>query len=74
MGCCGKIIRGAVGQAKNLIHADQAPLIVREQRLAECMGCDKLKTVLGIKTCSECSCPVKSKTKIASNECPIGKW
>lgn len=43
-----------------------------KKRLDICEKCEKLwKT---FKVCSVCKCPIVTKTKLQSSECPIGKW
>ena len=46
-----------------------------EERIEICKKCDKLNIVLGtIYQCSECWCLLDIKARMASQECPLGKW
>lgn len=39
-----------------------------------CDSCDKLKSVFGVKTCSECGCSIWAKSMLPNAECPLDKW
>lgn len=43
-----------------------------EARLAVCQVCESLDAPHG--RCFECGCYVGAKTRMASEECPLGKW
>lgn len=45
---------------------------VTHSRMAICLGCDRLNTVL--QQCKECGCFVRAKTKFKQEKCPLGKW
>ena len=44
----------------------------REKRLEICVSCDRYNAE--DKTCLECGCYLETKTKWASEACPIGLW
>ena len=46
---------------------------IREKRVAICMDCPFLKKGIVFR-CTACGCPIRSKTALASSECPKGKW
>ena len=43
-----------------------------EARLNICNSCERMREKS--KTCAECNCMVPLKVRIASTECPVGKW
>jgi hypothetical protein len=45
-----------------------------KQRAEICGACDKQVLKYNVRICSECSCPIWSKTKIKSATCPLNKW
>ena len=46
-----------------------------EQRLQICEGCEfYTKALAGIGRCRKCGCFTKFKTKLSTENCPIGKW
>lgn len=45
----------------------------RDARVAICLACSSLRRGM-IFTCKLCGCPIRTKTALASNECPAGKW
>jgi hypothetical protein len=45
---------------------------VKDQRMKECLSCDKLTAVT--KQCTICSCFMEMKTLLPHAECPEGKW
>lgn len=47
-----------------------APSDVSEARAEVCKACESYKIGL----CTECSCPVFTKTRMASAVCPRNKW
>ena len=48
--------------------------ITIKKRRKICNGCDKKKSLLGVAACSECNCPLKTKTLYVSYTCPLEKW
>ena len=48
------------------------PEEISNERFNICLNCPKLTKPL--LQCSECGCFMKVKTKISSQECPLGKW
>lgn len=73
------IVKGAIGLTKVALGIDRAPDDVIEARLAECVKCphrifgapDKL---VSLSRCRLCKCLVKQAAKVASKECPDGRW
>ena len=59
-----------LGPLKLLNFKDRVPKAVQKWRLGICLKCEKAE--LGI--CTSCFCPLASKSWIASERCPIGKW
>lgn len=45
---------------------------VQKQRLLICSVCDQLDTATA--RCTECGCFVQIKSKVTTEECPLGKW
>jgi hypothetical protein len=45
----------------------------RAERVAICMDCPFLKKGLMFR-CTDCGCPIRTKTALASSSCPQGKW
>jgi hypothetical protein len=45
---------------------------VVEQRYSVCKQCPEFIKITT--QCKKCGCVMKSKTKLADAECPIGKW
>jgi hypothetical protein len=45
-----------------------------ETRRDICKTCDSQKFYFNVRTCSECLCPIWTKTQVKSTECPLGKW
>ncbi len=43
-----------------------------DKRMEICLGCPELIQLT--KTCKECGCFMKVKTRLAEARCPIGKW
>ena len=44
------------------------------KRRETCDSCDSIKTVFGVKTCSECGCSIWAKSMLPDAECPLNKW
>ena len=48
-----------------------------DERLAICKECEHSRDMFArgwINYCNKCGCMLKIKTRIKSNQCPIGKW
>ena len=39
-----------------------------------CKHCSDNIKVMGVKVCSHCGCPIKSKTTVESEKCLMNKW
>lgn len=85
MGCCGKIINGAVGLAKAATGIGTVSLQVMQERRDVCRECDQAtrspdpkfavnKGLTCLSQCKPCGCYIAAKTKVASESCPLGKW
>lgn len=69
----GRVRDGIVGLTKAALGIDKSDQ--SEQRLAICNECPKAVKIIGnTKQCAVCKCFLKSKVKIASEKCPLGKW
>jgi len=89
MGCCDRlrrgiasatntIGRGAGGLAKAALDLEPPPRAVLAGRAFQCFGapgqsapCERLGAGL---LCLECGCLAFAKIRVASQECPLGKW
>lgn len=79
-----KIVHGAVGLAKNILHIEQVDDATRKSRLAQCASCDDLKRhhpalpkgadVSLLDACVNCGCIVREKVKLENERCPKEKW
>ena len=48
-----------------------------DERLAICADCEHSRDMFArgwINYCNKCGCMLKIKTRLKSNQCPIGKW
>ncbi|HOD83729.1 MAG: hypothetical protein BWX88_04864 [Planctomycetes bacterium ADurb.Bin126] len=85
MGCCQKIIHGAVALAKVALGADAAsdPLVAARRDI--CRQCDqatrnsdpRFAANRGLTTfsrCRKCSCFIAAKTRLTEERCPLGRW
>jgi hypothetical protein len=51
--------------------------LLSDKRLAICKECEHSRDMFSrgwINYCNKCGCMLKIKTRIKSNQCPIGKW
>lgn len=65
----GNVIKAlAVHVASGAQHAGQAE---QRQRLAACAACPRLVSATH---CALCGCSVARKARLASSECPEGRW
>jgi hypothetical protein len=89
MSCCGRtrisgavvarrLANGASGLAKAALHLQTPPGSVVAGRALQCFGssgqvppCERLGVGL---VCLECGCLAMAKIRVASQECPLGKW
>ena len=75
-----QIAIGVLGITSSHIPALQATLDEAVKRLDVCKDCPSLKisvnnfTQVTTYKCGECGCYLKSKTKLKSSKCPLGKW
>ncbi len=56
---------------KGVVLADDATF---EKRISICETCPYLISTMGINRCNICGCGLTMKVRLASSECPIGKW
>lgn len=88
-GGCGTIVnlaQGVAGNVKAMVGIERPPDDVVRARRRLCLKCehaipclDAGIIIIGRKCkCGACEgpikCPIKSKTAVASQECPAGKW
>lgn len=80
--CISTIAHGIAGNVKAIVGIDRPPDDVIRARRRLCLDCEHAEPlidagviVVGRKTrCGLCSCVIKSKTAVASETCPVGKW
>ena len=81
--CCNKktglahLAHGAVGLTKALVGIDRAPDAVIKARRAICQQCDRAtrhRDGVRVRRCLECKCWIKQVTKVADQDCPLGRW
>jgi hypothetical protein len=71
------LAHGAVGLTKAIVGIYRAPAAGNEARRAICQQCDRAtrhKDGVRVRRCLECSCWIKQAIKVASKDCPLGKW
>lgn len=67
-----KTIVNAWATSFNPTNAEKS---LAEARLEICNACPSMKTVVGVRTCTSCGCPVSKKVFTSSfNPCPELKW
>lgn len=66
-----KIINIIVGNWRNLVGytTDET-----KRRRQICKHCNENIKAMGIHICSQCGCPIKSKTTVESEKCLMNKW
>ena len=64
------IAHGAVGKAKSVLGVGIAPASDISLRQALCQPCG----YRNMDKCGICHCPIKDKTRLASESCPAGYW
>jgi hypothetical protein len=70
-----RLLHGAVGIAKAVLHIDRADDATIDRRRAICGTCDQATVVLGVlEKCKACGCGIVPKTANADQVCPLGKW
>lgn len=85
MGCCGKILHGAIALAKVAVGADAAPDAVVASRRDICRQCDQAtrssesrfaahRGLTTLSRCRACSCFIAAKTKLKTEHCPQARW
>lgn len=85
MGCCGKILHGAVALAKVAVGANAAPDAVVAARRDFCRQCDqatrnpdaRFSANQGLTTfsrCRKCGCFIGAKTRLTGEKCPLERW
>ena len=62
--------QGAIGKLKSISGIGIAQQEVIDMRLEICTPCEHRS----MKHCSICHCPIKDKTRLASESCPAGFW
>lgn len=45
-----------------------------ERRRQICKSCEANMEYMGTRICSECGCPIKSKTTVENEQCYLNKW
>ncbi len=45
-----------------------------ERRRQICKTCESNMEYMGTRICSECGCPIKSKTTVENEKCYLNKW
>ncbi len=65
-----KIVEGVKGLAKAATGQEPVPPEVLTMRLATCEACELRKGQI----CIPCGCYIPAKARLASSECPVGKW
>jgi hypothetical protein len=74
MGCC----QGATKLVESIVGRHLAPVAIIESRRRMCRSCDqavphpykKNKFIM----CRRCGCFLTHKTRLASEQCPMGLW
>jgi phage regulator Rha-like protein len=56
----------------HILYSEHVANEVSDQRLNICKSCPEL--IKTINQCKKCGCLMNIKTKIATAECPLGKW
>ena len=65
-----ELAQGAIGKLKSISGIGIATQDVIDMRLEICTPCEHRS----MKNCGICHCPIKDKTRIASESCPAGFW
>jgi len=55
---------------RDVVLRRSVPDETMQKRMATCQGCPSWTGY----RCSECGCVMKTKAKLASSTCPLGKW
>jgi len=69
-----RLVRGAVGIAKNITGVGLTTDEVKKQRLDICKSCEYLIKKNKILICGKCGCFVMLKAKVVKENCPLNKW
>jgi hypothetical protein len=46
----------------------------RRERVDRCNVCPSIRRGKLFNTCGECGCPIRNKTALPGERCPLGKW
>jgi len=65
-----KLKRGVIGRAKSALGVGIASKEVILERLSICHDCEFRKN----DNCGHCGCPLKHKTRLEKEACPVGFW
>lgn len=65
-------IKNKLNDFQEQINASFASDELRSIRIEICNSCPELFALTN--QCKKCGCFVKHKTKLVSQECPLGKW
>lgn len=52
--------------------SERADDVVADARYAMCLACDRFNNLT--KTCKECGCLMRMKSRLKAAACPINKW
>ena len=70
-----RIVAGVKGNVKVALRVGIADFGTIEARRSACLSCKAcMPLVAGLHNCTDCGCIVESKTQLASEKCPRGKW
>ena len=60
-----------VAAGMTVVNAEQF-----DMRLAVCRGCEKWdgEALAGLGRCQECGCSTQAKLRLATEQCPLGRW
>ena len=79
----GRITSGITGLIKTTLHIDRAAEEVITARTSICNTCEKNTPCLKTRCCGRlgdvldpttCGCILSEKVKLATEQCPLGKW
>ncbi len=68
------LAKSAVGFVKSGMALTDDPKFA--ERMKVCNGCDKMdkQAFMGTGMCTACGCSLKTKLRMKSEKCPLGKW
>lgn len=79
-GAAATLIRGSIGLTKSVLGIDlatEADIAARREICRSCEFSEKRIDPDGsvkVRRCMKCGCFIAHKTRLASEECPIGLW